>query len=429
MAHVGVLCPGVPGHINPLACLARELQKRGHKVTAFQPPEAEAAVSRSGLAHWSVGARVFPHGSIAAQYAKLGSLEGLAALRFLIAFWIARSRMLFDEAPEAAQQAGIDLLLVDQAELAGASVADRLKLPFITVSNALVANREPGIPPIFTGWSYPATVFGKLRNQLAYRFQERLCRNWLAVHNEQRQKWGLPMYRVFEDGTSPWAHVSQQPPAFDFPRRHLPPQFHYTGPWHDRSARPPIPFPYEKLNGGRIIYASMGTLQNRIQSVFREIAQGCQGLDAQLVISLGGGSTPEQLGQLPGNPIVVAEAPQLELLSRASLTITHAGLNTALESLSYGVPMVAIPVSTDQPGVAARVKWLGAGEVISLKQLRADRLRQLLQRVLAQPSYTFQAKRLQEIFQAANGTKTAVDIIERVLKDRRPVLRATAAAK
>jgi UDP:flavonoid glycosyltransferase YjiC (YdhE family) len=76
-----------------------------------------------------------------------------------------------------------------------------------------------------------------------------------------------------------------------------------------------------------------------------------------LVISLGGGSTPGQIGLLLGNTLVVQMAPQLELLARATLVITHAGFNTALESLSCGIPMVAITVGNDQPGVAARIKW------------------------------------------------------------------------
>lgn len=48
-------------------------------------------------------------------------------------------------------------------------------------------------------------------------------------------------------------------------------------------------------------------------------------------------------------------APQLELLKRASVCITHAGFNTVIESLANGVPQVAIPITHDQPGVAARI--------------------------------------------------------------------------
>jgi zeaxanthin glucosyltransferase len=83
----------------------------------------------------------------------------------------------------------------------------------------------------------------------------------------------------------------------------------------------------------------MGTIQNRLLEVFSTIASACEGLDAQLVIDLGGGAAPESLPKLPGNPIVVGYAPQLELLQKATLTITHAGMNTTLESLINGVPM------------------------------------------------------------------------------------------
>src|SRR5205807_10507854 len=92
-----------------------------------------------------------------------------------------------------------------------------------------------------------------------------------------------------------------------------------------------------KLDGRPLVYASMGTLQNRQKHIFGIIAEACAGLDVQLVLSLGGGGKPEDMEELAGGPIVVEFAPQLELLKRAALCITHAGLNTALECLSNGV--------------------------------------------------------------------------------------------
>jgi MGT family glycosyltransferase len=154
-----------------------------------------------------------------------------------------------------------------------------------------------------------------------------------------------------------------------------------------------------------MIYASMGTLQNRLGHVFHAIAEACRGLDADLVISLGGGGAAEGIGKLPGDPIVVPFAPQLELLARASLTITHAGMNTALETLAYGVPAVAIPVGNDQPGVAARLKWSGAGEFLPLSKLRADRLRGLVERVPPTRDMA-SGKELQRGIQASGGTDT-----------------------
>jgi zeaxanthin glucosyltransferase len=80
MAHIGVFCPSVPGHLNPISCLARELQTRGHRVTTFQPPELEEAVRRNGLDYQPIGESVFPPGAVSAHYARQGTLQGLAAL-------------------------------------------------------------------------------------------------------------------------------------------------------------------------------------------------------------------------------------------------------------------------------------------------------------------------------------------------------------
>jgi UDP:flavonoid glycosyltransferase YjiC (YdhE family) len=91
------------------------------------------------------------------------------------------------------------------------------------------------------------------------------------------------------------AQISQQVAEFEFPRTALPEVFHFTGPLYDTAGREPTAFPYEKLTEQPLIYASMGTLQNRSQQIFTMIAEACLGLDAQLVISLGGSSSPNSL--------------------------------------------------------------------------------------------------------------------------------------
>jgi UDP:flavonoid glycosyltransferase YjiC (YdhE family) len=132
--------------------------------------------------------------------------------------------------------------------------------------------------------------------------------------------------------------VSQQPAALEFPRSKLPEQVKFVGPLRLQGGYAPVPFPWERLDGRPLIYASLGTLQNRIAGTFGIIAQACSGLDTQLVISTGNVVAPEALSDLPGRPVVVPYAPQLELLRRAALAVTHAGLNTVLDALSAGVP-------------------------------------------------------------------------------------------
>src|SRR5260370_18014095 len=127
----------------------------------------------------------------------------------------------------------------------------------------------------------------------------------------------------------------------------------------------------------------MGTMLNGRLGGFCSIvsALGKQNV-LQLVLSVGDQVAPEQIGPVPSNAIIVKRAPQLELLKQTSVCITHAGLNTVLESLAQGVPQVAIPVTYDQPGVAARIGDKKTGIVTSLDELTADHISTLLGEVL-----------------------------------------------
>jgi len=126
----------------------------------------------------------------------------------------------------------------------------------------------------------------------------------------------VTLYSKPNDAYSQLAQISQAPAEFEYPRRNclLVP---FPGTYHTSASRAPVPFPYEKLTGKPLIYASMGTLQNRLIWVFRLLPQR-EGLDAQLVISLGGSTKSESLPNLLGNPLVVEYAPQLELLEKAT---------------------------------------------------------------------------------------------------------------
>ena len=173
-------------------------------------------------------------------------------------------------------------------------------------------------------------------------------------------------------------------------------------------------FPWERLTGEPLIYASMGTILNGQPEVFRTIAAGvATHKDVQLVLSIGDHLEPEQIGPVPRNAIVVKRAPQLKLLSLAEVCITHAGLNTVLESLAQGVPQLAIPVTFDQPGIAARIAAKKTGVTMPFEKLTSDRLSTLLGEVLDNGVYRENARRLQDIIAKTNGLSMAADIVER----------------
>jgi len=404
-----------------MIALGRELQRRGHSVTIFQVPDAQAKVVASGLNYWEIGQSEFPAGSIAQLTAELGQLNGLAAIRYSIN-WLQRiAAMVLQSAPAAMKAAGVEALLVDQISPEGATVAEFLDLPFVTVCCCLIVNREDGIPPFLTPWGYSSTWWARLRNQVGYKLLDQITRPITVVLNQYRQQWHLAPYSGHNSPYSKLAQVSQQPAEFEFPRSHLPECFHFSGPYSDSVGREPADFPFTALTGQPLIYASLGTLQNRSSKIFHCIAEACVGLDAQLVIALGG-SSAELLKGLPGEPLVVEYAPQLELLKKATLTITHAGLNTVLESLSNGVPMVAIPITNDQPGVGARLAWAGAGEVVPLSRLSVPRLQAAIQQVLTLDSYRQNASQLQAAIASAGGVRYAADIVEQAVSLRKPIL-------
>jgi MGT family glycosyltransferase len=228
-----------------------------------------------------------------------------------------------------------------------------------------------------------------------------------------RKKWNLPPLKSSDDSFSRILQISQQPAELDFPRKNLPNWFHYVGPFRNASGQV-ISFPWEKLNGRPLVYASLGTLQNGKEQIFRCFAEACLGFNVQLVITHGGGLTQVQASSLPGSPIVVSYAPQLEVLARARLTLTHAGLNTVLDSLSCGVPTIAVPITYEQPAIASRVCWSGSGEVIPFRRLTVQKLRSSIEKVLEDSSYSSRANALKESIRRAGGARRASDLIERL---------------
>lgn len=425
MSHIGLICPELSGHLNPMTTLGRELQRRGHRVTVVARLDARRKADAAGLDFAAIGIEEFPEGSMRANSAQLGKLSGMKAMRFTAELVRRGTATVLQEAPEVVRREKIDALLVDQVSPAGETVADQLALPCVVVCNALALNPDPDVPPGVLPWSYWPGPLGRLRNA----FGDALFR-WVgrSVMNEivrRRAQLGLPPLKKETFASGALAQIAQQPAFFDFPRQALPDCFHFSGPWHDDGSADEVAFPWEKLDGRPLIYASMGTLQNRLEFIFQTIAEACAGFDMQLVISLG--SRDQDAGALaakfPGKPIVVPFAPQLALLKRASLIITHAGLNTVLESLSHGVPMVAIPITNDQPGVASRLAYLGATEIVPPRKLSAPRLRAALEKVIGDPQYRETAHRLQAEIAKVNGLARAADIAEKAFLTRRAVPR------
>lgn len=417
MTHFGIICPPYPGHLNPLSALGRELQSRGHRATILQISDLETKVRSEGLEFYPIGQKIYQPGSLAASFKQLTQYSEIEALRYSVGFCRHITEIICQDAPAAIQTLGIEALLVDQLEPVGQSVAQALDLPFVCISSGQTIHRRSDVPPFFTPWNYSKAGWARLRNAIAYQILDRSCQPILRIINRYRRAWGLTPYPKIYESIAQLAHISQQPFALEFPLVNPPSHFHYTGPFRNPSPQA-TPFPFDKLTGQPLIYASLGSVQNTKHEIFHCIADACQGLDVQLVITHGGGMSTTAVDALPGTPLVVDYAPQLEVLAKSSLTITHGGMNTVLDALSQGVPLVAIPITFEQPGTGARIRWTGVGEVLSLSQLHVSRLRTAIQRVLDEESYLHQAQQLQQAIRQAGGVKRAADIVEAVTSNQ-----------
>jgi zeaxanthin glucosyltransferase len=408
---LGFICPNVPGHLNPMTALARQLQARNHEVIFLYSRSA------AGLPCFDITEK----DHINEHRPAVSKMQGEDVLLYAFRMVMSQTEAILESLPTTVQETGVDALLLDTVQFYAELGAIKLGMPYIHISLALHFDYTGHTPLGIYDWPHETTAQGLARNREGVtRFVEMLndANSGVKAYAENA---GLNVN--WEDPSSTHsriASISQTPATFDFESSHWPPQFHHAGPFHDGKGREPVDFPWERLTGEPVIYASMGTILNGQLDVFRTIvAAVAKRNDVQLVLSIGDQIDPELIGPVPSNAIIVKRAPQLELLKRTSVCITHAGLNTVLECLAQGVPQVAIPVSFDQPGVAARIAHKQTGVVASLDKLTSDHLAVLLDEVLNDSRYRENARKIQNAFAQSNGLSMGADLVEQALGVKR----------
>jgi zeaxanthin glucosyltransferase len=410
---IGFISPPAPGHFNPMSAVARQLQSRNHDVVVLSLSLIEPLVRAANLPFIPFGEKEFPDQLNAEILGKMGQLKGEEGLQFGVDTAAKVTKVQWRELPKLLPANDIDVVVLDNYAFYGEVVPMYLGMPYAILANALHFDYSGYTPLCVYGWGHEKAPQAQQRNrQGVSEFAEMLIRSNAEMIAEVEKAGIKPNWTdpssLFSD--LPW--ITQCPREFDFESSHWPKQFQYAGPFHDGKGRPGHDFPWDQLTGEPIVYASMGTLQNGNADVFRTMAAAVAKNDAQPVISIGNLLRPEQIGPVPKNAIVVNHAPQLELLKKASACITHAGFNTVLEALTQGVPQVAIPVTHDQPGVAARISAHQTGVVTSLDKLTVSHLTTLVDEVLNHVIYRDNSRKFQQTIAKTNGLSRAADLLE-----------------
>ncbi len=416
---LGLFTPSASGHLNPALALAKELTRRGHEVRLFCVPEAQQAAELSGCIFVALQSARLPSGASASDRQVLAGKSGPGAVFSIIRLLTDLTERYLQEVDQVLREhCDLDGLLIDIVSPELFLVAEKYRLPYIAFSSTLPIRLTSAVPPAIFSWEHRADLFGRLRNCVGWQMLFPVLRPAHSLENQFADRWGLPRSARPLDPRRSRAYLTTCPPDFDFPQPDAA-RYTYCGPFVDPQTRLNIPFNWTKVPSNQpLVYVSLGTEFNNQKDIYRVILKAVQGMEVTLVVSVGQDIANEEIAclqQLHPDAVIVRSAPQLEMLQRAKTFITHAGMNSTLEALMYGVPTVAIPITADQPGIAARIHRAAVGEVITPKQLTLKKLRETLTLVPNNLSYRLNLKKFQDWIAAHPGVVVAADEIEKVL--------------
>jgi len=380
-----------PGHVIPTLGLVAELLRRGEEIVYFEVPPFQAELE-------SLGAVFRPYPTSQPYPGPVGENQFLLAP---ILTWFAREWV--PPLLEAVRAERPDYIVHDSLCLWGRILAHVLGVPAAaSVATAAFCPESLHGCPRFRAMR--RAKFAEVREGL------RLFRDW---RRDLHASYGIRPIALIDTFTN------RQPLNICYLPRELQPyaekfgeDFLFVGPCDPVRARN-VQFPFERLENRPLVYVSFGTMHDPGRAFFEEFLAAVRGQEMQFVLVLSPGMDEAALGEVPENVIVCpnGSAPQLELLQRASLFITHGAGGALRESAWYGVPLVAVPQTYEQEILAIQMAEQGAGIVLLPVEATKLNLQAAISKVLSTPAYRKNSARLGAACREAGGAKRAADAI------------------
>lgn len=376
MSRVGFVMLPEAGHVNASLKIAKSLKARGHRVCYFGLADFEDYIVGQGLEFLPVMADHFPKGFLSQNSFTISTFEVLVSM--------------LGEKLGGGNITAFDLLKSEVKLL-----IERVQ-PQLVVSDALLADlafiiHSSGIPLVFlnTTLFYPWDV------------------DSVVTH---------PLQRV--------TTIYPCPQEFNFPYAKKREWDHYVEASID-VGRKEVEFPFDQLDEDRrLIYCSLGS-QAHLYSEGKQFLQVVVDVmwekqDCQMILATGPKIGPGDLCSIPPNVFIVQTAPQLQILKRASMMITHGGLNSIKECVYFGVPMIIFPMLRDQPLNAARVAYHGLGVRGDLHKLNARELLGMMNKVDGNPAFKMRVEKMGKRFREIEEAQPSLHIIEKALSSACP---------
>jgi dTDP-L-oleandrosyltransferase len=387
--HILVLNTAVSGHVIPTLALVAELAGRGYRLSYVTTDEFAGLVG-------AAGARVLRYQRPASAARRMNTANSASDLVEMLQENSAISDVV---APLAA--APPDLIVYDTtAFFIGRVLSRKWRAPGVQLSTTFASNdqfsllkeldrRAPG--------RQDATDLGMFITGLAI---------FVSAHGLSATVAG----RLFEEPEA--LTIADLPREFQVAGDTFDERWLFTGPclgnraFHGHWAPP---------GADPVLLVSLGTMNYGHRRAFlRTCVSAFDGLAWHVVISTGAQVDPAELGPLPANVEARRQVPQLAVLDRARLFVSHCGMGGTMEALSRGVPILAIPLTPEQSIIADRVVELGLGRRASW-DIDADQLLTSVRGLAADGAVTQAADRMREHIKEAGGAPRAAAEIESYL--------------
>jgi UDP:flavonoid glycosyltransferase YjiC (YdhE family) len=411
------------GHMLPSLPLAALLRARGHRVVYATILDQARMVEAHGFPCVTVLRDVYPRGHLArldrCSSEEFGLVQKVTWMRD--ADELFSGRLVAELEPVAP-----DLLLIDVINTMYAMAARARGLPCLHYS-VLLSQRIAARPPICT--ETPLDAPAVQRQAIAAAAGCLVKWPW-QIYEDALVRFAYPAAGVsFATAFTPeLAEVPElllPPSALDFPGPSDPGDIHVAVPV-DTARAEPVPAELERFLDGRpVIYVALGTQAHRYpaagQLLRAAVLAVAQRPMWQAVVAAGAHAAT-LAADCPGNVLLLARAPQLWVLRRAAVFVTHAGIGSLREAVELGVPLIAIPQGYDQDGNAARIEYHGIGVHLPVDVVEPARLVACIDRLLAdRAAYQARLRRIQQACAGEAAEQRAIRVIEdRLASAERP---------
>jgi UDP:flavonoid glycosyltransferase YjiC (YdhE family) len=325
----------------------------------------------------------------------------------------------------------IDAMLHDGLMIGVGMLSELTGVPHATFGDGPLPYAEVDTPSFGPGLQPMRGPVGRLRNRvIGTAARHVIFGRAQRVYDRTRAELGLPPdgRPAIDQVASPMLHLQGATPAFEYPRRHLPPTVHWVGPLRPDPPRDWTPPPWwPQVTGARrpVVHVTQGTIRpdltELIVPTLRALAQ-----EDVLVVVTTGGPTAAQVetaygAPLPANALVTPFIPYDLVFRRAAVVVTNGGYTGVTLALAHGVPLVQAGTTEEKTEIGARIRWAGVGTALRTTRPTAEAVRRAVRQVLDEPGFRQAAARVRAEMAPHDAGREGAVLLERLAATGAPV--------